>query len=391
MTINNFSKALIGAASLAMISSSVIAGIKKKSIPQQKIPLNAMLLSYSNSDFTNPHEVVLADEPENRKGKFSHMGAQYSGYESDRHKATTVNNDHSLRYNHDAHNDLQIALKQRTNIDTINISTQYFTGNQVQAVSVTLKDELTGKETKVLDREPLKPDTKHSFNIPNTIATEAKIDAYYEGGISRIHFFGDKTNEQLPERKNLLEDAEISHVSNQHYGNPQMAVQGNRKENYMVGWESARTGFGEKAVFSFDTPKKLSEVVVDTYMHRLNAPLTAHLFGANLKPNQTLDDIMPEAPTWKIQFSDGKEVIPKDFQKYMLNQEYLKEDTKNPKQFNIKLNVPENSSWKPLLPFEQLKPDTYHRFNNIQTQEPVIHLLYMHYPNGGIHGLKVFE
>jgi allantoicase len=42
-----------------------------------------------------------------------------------------------------------------------------------------------------------------------------------------------------------------------------------------------------------------------------------------------------------------------------------------------------------VLPFAPLTPDTYHRFSGLDSG-PVTHVLYMHYPHGGIHGLKVF-
>ena len=60
-----------------------------------------------------------------------------------------------------------------------------------------------------------------------------------------------------------------------------------------------------------------------------------------------------------------------------------------PENFDIELHLPDDSPWKPLLPFEALRPDTYHRFTNLQDTGPVTHMLYMHYPNGGIHGLKL--
>lgn len=356
-----------------------------------KTPVPALLLSYSNSDFTNPHDVVLPNEATDNTGIFTHMGAKYSGFETKRHTATKANaSDNLLHYNHNARQWLTIGLKERTKIDKIHISTKYFTGNQVRAVSVYLKDELTGKQQQVLNRTPLKPDSNHIFKIPDIMATEARIDAYYEGGISRIHFFGEKTPEQLPMRKNLLEDTVISHISNTHYGKPDKAVRGNRVEDYMIGWESARTGFGEQAVFHLIKPTIIEEIVVDTYLHRLNAPLTSHIYGVSLGANESLDDVMKLAPRWKIVFADGKQIIPENFQNYMLEQAYLKEQGGDNTTFNIMLDVPPQSPWKPIVPFVALRPDTYHRLKNIGDKNPITHLLYMHYPNGGIHGLKVF-
>lgn len=353
----------------------------------KKEPVPAFLIAYSDSDFTNPHEVVLPDEPKDCRGDFTHMGAKYWGYETRRHKATTVlPAEAAFLYDHNAHNWFDVGLKQRTVVERITISTKWYTGNQVWAVSVILKDELTGKDVRVLERVALKPDSEHEFEIPGVIATEARIECYYEGGIARVNFFGEAAAEEMPARANILEGAKITYVSNAHYGKPEQAVAGCRAEMHMVGWESARTGFGERALFHLDNPVIIDEIVVDTYLHRLNPPLSAHIFGAS--GISDVEAAMAHAPRWKLVFESGREVVPEDFQAYMLAQDYLKEGAGS--RFKIKLHEDADGPWRPLLPFAPLRPDTYHRFHDIAAHQPVTHILYTHYPNGGIHGLKMF-
>jgi allantoicase len=354
-------------------------------------PIEAFLIEYSDSSFTNPHEAVLPDVPKDCRGAFTHMGAKYWGIESKRHKATSVlQGEDGFSYSHNAHNSFLIGLKQRAEIDTVTISTKWYTGNQVRAVSIYLKDEMTGQKKLVLERQPLSPDSEHSFSVPPTIATECLVECYYEGGISRVNLFGEPTKDQMPEQPNLLEGATVSHVSNIHYGQPDKAVNGVRKEMHMVGWESARTGFGERALFHLKNPATVDEIIVDTYLHRLNAPLACQMFALNETDESKIDELMKHAPRWKLVFSNGREVIPENFQDYMLNQKYLQEkDISDPTQFKIKLHVEKDSPWKQLLPFAPLTPDTYHRFSKLGNCGTVTHILYMHYPNGGIHGLKV--
>jgi len=243
---------------------------------------------------------------------------------------------------------VKIGFKKRAKISSVQISTKWFTGNQARAVSVVMIDELSKQEVEVLSRVSLQPDQEHTFTFPEIIATECFIKIFYEGGISRINFFGEVAEKQLPIRKNLLENASISHVSNDHYGNPKMAVQGSRKEMHMVGWESARTGYGEQAIFHFEQPTHINEIVVDTYLHRFNSPLTCHVFGLLLEEGKNLESYLPTLPKWMLQFEDA------------------------------------------VLPHENLEPDTYHRFTSLKENGPFSHLLYLHYPNGGIHGLKCF-
>lgn len=351
----------------------------------------AYIIEYSNSDFTNPHELLFPDDPKDCTIDHTHMGVKYTGLETKRHLATKVSEDYSgFEYNHNLYNWVKIGFKERGEISEIRISTKWFTGNQVRAVSIVLIDELTGEETEVLKKKSLLPDHNHIFKIPSTLATECYCKLYHEGGISRIHFLGEMTKEQIPEKTSLLDKASISHVSNEHYGNPTMAINGNRTDNFMSGWESARTGFGEHALFHLRKPSVISEIVVDTYLHRLNAPLSCHIFGLQIKQGKVIDKEMLQAPKWKLIFEDGHEVIPNDFQAYMLEEKFLEEEGLDPSNFTIKMHLPFSCPWKPILPFEILRPDCYHRFNQLKSQGTYTHILYLHYPNGGIHGLKIF-
>jgi allantoicase len=347
----------------------------------------AFLISYTDSSFTNPHEVLRADEPEYRVGTFTHMGARYYGFESKRHNATTTDvAAQRFTFDHDAHDALVIGFNDPATISVVTVSTRWFTGNQVPCISVDLFD---GQQwTTVLERVTLAPDQDHRFDIDATDAVECKVRCYHEGGISRINFFGELHADQAP-RTNLLESAHISHVSNDHYGKPLDAVMGIRGVDHMFGWESARTGFGEQAVFTLAEPEAISEMVVDTYLHRLNPPLSCHAFGLT-DTYADLASSMAQRPRWSIRFDDGTLVIPEDFQDYMLTEQFLREPVSNTRQFSIALHQPDNSPWQPLLTFGELFADTYHRFTDIEYKGAVSHILYMHYPNGGIHGLKMF-
>ena len=162
----------------------------------------------------------------------------------------------------------------------------------------------------MIERAKLKPDEDHVFIVASLTASRCRVRCYHEGGIARVNLFGE-AEEALIEQTNLLEKARISYVSNDHYGSPAMAVEGQREQDYMIGWESARTGFGEQCVFSFlRRVEKL--IIVDTYMHRLNPPLSCHLFGLVDKRGFEIE-AMKKQPSWCIQFDNGTEVCQKIF------------------------------------------------------------------------------
>jgi allantoicase len=342
----------------------------------------AFLKAYSDSSFTNPHEVALPDDPPDRMGNFTHTGAKYWGFETSRHRSTKINeSNRSFDFDAQAHHWFTVGLEQRALVNEISISTKWFTGNQVPEVSIELIDRQENLTSVVLDHIKLDPDSEHAFKVAPTFATDCHIKCYHEGGISRVKLLGTDLT-PLYEQPNLLRDAAISHTSNEHYGKPGDAVMGNREVDHMVGWESARTGYGESTIFTLPRAATIENIVVDTYMHRLNPPLSCHIFAANLAEDK-LEDALTSLPRWKLVCSDGDEIIPENFQQYMLNKEYPE------KKFQIKLHQSEDSCWLPLLSFAKLYPDTWHEFDALESDNAVNTVFYMHYPNGGIHGLKM--
>ena len=347
--------------------------------------LPAFVMSYSDSSFTNPHEVALPDDPPDCTGDFTHMGAKYWGFETIRHKATVLDIDNKrFRFNNDNHHWLQLGLKAPGKVTRIKVSTRWFTGNQVPEFAIDLLR--AGKATEVISRSSLAPDAEHEFSIPSTDADACLVRCYHEGGIARINLFG----ERLPHnpRDNLLASADITHISNEHYGKPHDAVTGNREVDYMLGWESARTGFGEQALFHLKSSAVIDEIVVDTYMHRLNPPLSCHVFGTLAETND-IEAVMARAPAWVVEFDTGKLVRPSDLSAYMQQKLFLQEP-QGGSSFTIRLENLHSDIWHPVVPFAALQADTYHRIKAEQPATVVSHLLYMHYPNGGIHGLKAF-
>ena len=352
--------------------------------------LPAFVAAYSDSSFTNPHEVARPEEPRDCTGEFTHLGAKFWGFETARHQATRLNAaKDGYRFDHDAHHWIRLNLKAPAVVSEVCVSTRYFTGNQVPAISLTLY--AGGKATEVLERVPLAPDQEHRFALPPTPADSCLVRCYHEGGIARINLFG-KTKPESEVPVNLLDGARISHISNQHYGKPKDAVTGNRQVDYMLGWESARTGFGEMALFHLAAPARIKQIIVDTYLHRLNAPLACHIYGLNEPDPAQLERQMALRPRYTLFFDDvgadgdGSQT-PDDFHDYMTQARYLEAGTK---QFTIKLCPNPQGAWMPLLSMAPLAPDAWHSFTDLESSQTITHLLYMHYPNGGIHGLKVY-
>mgnify|MGYP006277474351 CR=1 FL=1 len=347
-----------------------------------RAPLPAFVVRYTDSSFTNPHEVVRPDAPENRRGRFTHMGACFWGFETRRHRGHRTG-DGVVHFDADACHELVLGLRTPAVVDGVAISTAFFTGNQVPELALDLP-AADGAWREVLARTALEPDAEHAFELPARPATEARLRCYQEGGIARVLLFGEPFADAPPPAPNLLAGAGISHVSNAHYGDPAMAVRGARAEDHMIGWESARTGFGERALFSLAAPARCETLVVDTYLHRLNAPLCCHLFG--LPPGTDPDEAMARAPRWGVRFPDGARLVPDDLGAFVRARRWREGNREG--RFAVELVADPDGPFLPLLPFGPLEPDRWHRFALAATA-PVAHLLFLFYPNGGIHGLAV--
>jgi len=349
--------------------------------------LPAFVRRYSDSSFAVIHDITKSDEPVFDPDAFTIVGKEMDGFESRRFRRFSPVESSAtaeMVFNPDAHDVIDLRLKNRAKIFTIEISTEWFTGNQVQEITVTLFDEVGGEKTVALDRQPLKPDQKHFFEVNGIITTDARVQCYPDGGIARIRFYGEAM-EPLDARENILERAKISNVSNDHYGTPQLAVSGKRQVEHMYGWESARTGFGEQALFTLDRECVIDEIVVDTYRHWFNAAPMCAVFGAK----GHADELMKNAPRWALRFADGSIVVPPNLRDYMANKNFRKEKRGN-EPFNIFLQPVEGSAWQAILPSAILERDSYNRFRELRARGPFNQLLFLYFPNGGIHGLKVF-
>ena len=118
----------------------------------------AFLKSYSDSSFTNPHQVALPETPPDCTGDFTHMGAKYWGFETKRHVATTINatND-GFNFNAEGHHWLHLGLAFRSKITSLSVSTKWFTGNQVPVISVLLTDKKNVQPPQLLQKNDSHP------------------------------------------------------------------------------------------------------------------------------------------------------------------------------------------------------------------------------------------
>lgn len=357
--------------------------------------LKTFVIAYDDSSFTDPHSVLRHDEAQDPTGRFTHMGAYYEGWEDKRGTGVNVIND-GWAYDYSTARSMEIGLVERANITHVDISTKWFTGNNVPEVSIAYKDILRDDAYHiVVERESLNPDSKKRIELPNTLtATHVKILSHQEGGIARIHVHGEPSEIQPICPRNLLQDAFLIAASNEHYGSPLDAVQGVRAENYMKGWESARSGRGEYALFSLQNPTTIQGLVIDTYLHRLNPVRAVAAFGIVADKKESATGLLEDAPRYRVVFADGTEAMPNDLKAYMNSADFKsKVSEQGMSKVEIKRYVPDGSRWQEILPQSSTMADQFHFFKGsdlTNTDTAFTHLLLQHGPNGGMHGLKAY-
>lgn len=358
-------------------------------------PLKAFVVRYDDSSFTNPHTVLYAHEAINPTGRFTHMGAYYEGWEDKRGTGVDVTAD-GWAYDYAATRDMEIGFDTRSKITHVDVSTKWFTGNNVPEVSILVKDVLGDQDYHmVIDSASLKPDSAHRLMLPRPMdATHAQVLTHQEGGIARIHFFGEPSKLQPVKPANLLTKSFMVSASNTHYGSPVDAVNGVRAEDHMKGWESARTGRGEYALFELERPSTIQGLAVDTYLHRLNPVRAVAAFGVVAKKGASAADLLADAPKYSVHFADGSSHTPDDLKTYMHGAEFrARVSAPNTSKVEIKREIPEGSRWKEILPQSPTFADQFHYFGSgalNNTDQEFTHFLLQHGPNGGMHGLKAY-
>jgi hypothetical protein len=127
-------------------------------------------------------------------------------------------------------------------------------------------------------------------------------------------------------------------------------------------------------------------LIVDTYLHRLNAPLGCYLFGLPKGSEKGVNLYRPSLPGWQVEFEDGQRLETRDLA------QVIQAERAKPAEAQRRLHIQMQaapSPWISLTSFTALKPDTFHALP-IETGLACSALLFTFFPNGGIHGLRVY-
>ena len=341
------------------------------------------LLSYTDSDFTNPHDIANPAAPVDYRGNFSHLGVKMEGLESKRHLnlqakhyATGVRFCRSTSI----HNTVELRLERPFLVKELIFDTSFFTGNQVKtAHQVVLQHN--GATAVVLQELHLKGDAVAKFVLPSpTPASRVRLELA-EGGLTRFKVLGEPMG-PVPAEENVLLGASVFGSSDAHYGEPSLCLRPQREGSVMAGWETCRHSFVHRMGLVLRKPAALGRLEVDTYMHRCNPFRYVAVLGLdNSAGNLSEEELLACLPPWNVYpAGGGAPLVASDAEVNAVLDAHPGAD----------YELGASSQWKVVLPMSPLRPDTLHDYAGLAHAGRVTHLFCLGVPDGGIHRLAAY-
>ncbi len=301
-------------------------------------------VTYATDDFFAAKERLIDDAaPISKLGTFDDHGQWMDGWESRRRRG-------------DGHDYAIIKLWSAGQIESINIDTSFFTGNQPLAASIEAcsSEQAPNQDTQwteVVAKVTLNPDSEHLIEVADKVAYNwLRLNMFPDGGIARLRVYGtpfcdwqNKDSETLVELSALKNAGRIITYNDAHYGSVWSLLSEGRGTNMGDGWETRRrrTPGNDWIVIKLGHSGTIEKVELDT----------AH---------------------YKGNFPDG----------FSLEAAYA--NTENPDLDAL--------PWQELLPRQKLSADSQHFFDmsTIEDIGPITFVRMNIYPDGGVSRLRLW-
>jgi len=290
--------------------------------------------------FAAKENLIKPSPPVFAAGEFGAKGKIYDGWESRRRRAP--GNDHAL-----------IRLGVPGVVHGVAVDTAFFRGNyppEVSVEAVSVDGYPSAAELGQLEWRPLVGRARAVGDAVNWYpvtaprhCTHVRLSIYPDGGVARLRVHG----EAFPDPRFLtgtidlaaLENGgRLAECSDAFYSSAWNLIMPGRAAGMADGWENARRRDGglDYATFCLAAEGVVGQIEIDTSYFVGNAPGSARLLGATLRPSDPLAA----------------------------------------------------AAWAELLPRVGLQPDTRHRFL-VEPAEPVTHVRLEVFPDGGLARLRV--
>lgn len=305
--------------------------------------LGALAVACSDDFFAERARMLSPEEPVFIPGKYDNNGKWMDGWESRRKRGT--GNDWCV-----------VKLARAGRIAGVDIDTRHFTGNYPPAASLEACHSASDVPpadaawTSLLPTVPLNGNAHHYHAIDNPgVWTHLRLSIYPDGGVARLRVYG-RAQSALPDANGLLDlaaainGAYIVATNNQHFGAAATLLLPGRGVNMGDGWETRRRREpgNDWCIVALAVPGVVEQVVVDTAHFKGNFPDSFSLQAAHVThaTEQSL--------------------------------------------------VTQSMFWEELLAPQKLGMDAEHPFTQLAHAQPVTHVRFNIFPDGGVSRLRLF-
>ena len=310
-------------------------------------PVLGTKIIYCSDEFFAPAKRLLnPSNPIFKENVYDNHGKWMDGWETRRKRVK--GNDYVI-----------IKLGKPGKINTVNIDTSYFNGNQPEYAKLegcySKNSNLNNlKWTQITKKNKIKSNSNNLFkSISNKTFTHIKLNIYPDGGVARLRLFGniDLSLNHFPKNKifdlaSIVNGSQIIACSDEHFGNANNLLLPGKSINMGNGWETRRRrGKG----FDWVIIKLGKDTLIDYF------EIGTHYFKGNY----------PDC--FSIQAFSGN------------------------KKINISTFIKKSNKWLTLIYKHKLKENTNLKIKNYKFLNKKFNYIKLNiYPDGGISRLRVF-
>jgi allantoicase len=311
-----------------------------------------------NDEFFAPKDrLVAAHAPVWHEGEYTDRGKWMDGWET-RRRRDVLPGDPGFDQAHDW---CIVRLGARGIIRGVDVETTHFKGNFPETCSIeacimpgarTHYDLERAVWHSALERSALRGDSHNLFDVAGVDATHVRLSIFPDGGVARLHVFGDVVPDAEALRRHgevdlgsVLNGGQVVACSDMFFGSSYNLLMPGQARTMAEGWETRRrrTPGHDWVVIRLGAPGAVLRVEVDTRQFKGNAPGACSLEACALAEAHT-------GTAWD-------ESAPVD--------------------------------WRQLLPRTALTADHRHTFDVKSDLTVITHVRFNIYPDGGVSRLRL--
>ena len=270
--------------------------------------LGTKIIYYTDEFFAPAKRLLNPSKPIFKENVYDNHGKWMDGWETRRKR--TKGNDYVV-----------IKLGKPGKINTIDIDTSYFNGNQPEYAKLegcySKNSHLNNlKWTQLIKKNKIKPNSNNLYKSLSTKTfTHIKLNIYPDGGVARLRLFGniDLSLNKFQKNKifdlaNIVNGSQVIACSDEHFGNANNLLLPGKSINMGNGWETKRRrGPGyDWIILKLGQKGFVSYFEISTHYFKGNYPshfsIQASL-SSNLLSNKK---IVFESANWKTIIKDVK-------------------------------------------------------------------------------------